>query len=82
MRGRFPDQGGMFSYIQPEKRISANHPLRKVRELVREVLRELGHSFGKLYSPEGRPSIPPETECPAAASVLRHPFGADADGAT
>ncbi len=60
MRGRFPDQGGMFSYIQPEKRISANHPLRKVRELVREVLRELGHSFGKLYSPEGRPSIPPE----------------------
>src|SRR6266481_8099538 len=60
MRGRFPDQGGMFSYIQPEKRISANHPLRKVRELVREVLRELGHSFGKLYSHEGRPSIPPE----------------------
>ena len=60
MRGRFQDQGGMFSYIQPEKRIAANHPLRKVRELVREVLRELGHSFGKLYSPEGRPSIPPE----------------------
>jgi hypothetical protein len=37
MRGRFEDQGGMFSYIQPEKRIAADHPLRKIRELVREV---------------------------------------------
>ena len=38
MRGRFFDQGGMFSYIRPEQRIPADHPLRKVRELVREVL--------------------------------------------
>ena len=60
MRGRFFDQGGMFSYIQPERRIPTSHPLRKVRELVREVLKELGHTFGKLYSHEGRPSIPPE----------------------
>ena len=60
MRGRFFDQGGMFSYIQPERRIPANHPLRKVRELVREVLKELSPTFGNLYSHEGRPSIPPE----------------------
>ena len=60
MRGRFFDQGGMFSYIQPERRIPTSHPLRKVRELVREVLKELSHTLGKLYSHEGRPSIPPE----------------------
>src|SRR5438094_1987264 len=60
MRGRFFDQGGMFSYSQPERRIPANHPLRKVRELVREVLKELSPTFGQLYSHEGRPSIPPE----------------------
>ena len=60
MRGRFFDQGGMFSYIRPEQRVPANHPLRKVRELVGEVLGELNHTFGKLYSHEGRPSIPPE----------------------
>jgi transposase len=60
MRGRFFDQGGMFSYIEPERRIPANHPLRKVRELVREVLKDLSHTFEKLYSHEGRPSIPPE----------------------
>ena len=60
MRGRFQDQGGMFSYIHPEKRIPANHPLRKIRELVREVLKELNHTFRGLYSHESRPSIPPE----------------------
>ena len=60
MRGRFFDQGGMFSYIHPDRRIPADHPLREVRELVREVLKELSHTFGRLYSHEGRPSIPPE----------------------
>src|SRR5881409_3114193 len=60
MRGRFQDQGGLFSYIRPEERIPAVHPLREIRKLVREVLQELSHSFGKLYSHEGRPSIPPE----------------------
>src|SRR6201982_2419234 len=60
MRGRFFDQGGMFSYIRPEQRIPADHRLRKMRELVREVLGELNQTFGKLYSREGRPSIPPE----------------------
>ena len=33
MRGRFADQGGLFSYIAPDKRVPANHPLRKVRDL-------------------------------------------------
>lgn len=60
MRGRFADQGGLFSYIAPDKRVPANHPLRKVRELVRNVLSDLNRSLGKLSPSEGRPSIPPE----------------------
>jgi transposase len=60
MRGGFEDQGGLFSYISPEDRVPASHPLRKVRSLVREVLTALNRSFAKLYSHEGRPSIPPE----------------------
>jgi hypothetical protein len=31
MRGAFVDQGGLFSYIAPEARVPANHPLRKIR---------------------------------------------------
>jgi len=60
MRGQFKDQGRLFSYIDPEKRIPARHPLRKVRALVREVLCELDPEFACLYSHEGRPSIPHE----------------------
>ena len=60
MRGAFADQGGLFSYIVPEARIPANHPLRKIRELVRDVFGELNRSLGKLYASEGRPSIAPE----------------------
>ncbi len=52
MRGAFEDQGGLFSYISPEARIPASHPLRKIRELVREVLGELNRSLGKLYASE------------------------------
>jgi len=60
MRGEFQDQSGLFSYIDPESRIPAGHPLRQVRGLVRAVLKELSRSFSRLYSHEGRPSIPPE----------------------
>jgi transposase len=60
MRGAFCDQGSMFSYIVPERRIPANHPLRAVRDLVRDVLNRLSRGLGRLYSTEGRPSIPPE----------------------
>jgi hypothetical protein len=83
MRGIFEDQGGLFSYIAPEARVPANHPLRKIRALVRDVLGELNRSLGKLYASEGRPSIPPEqlTERAAAPGVLRHPVGTPADGA-
>ncbi len=60
MRGSFRDQGGMFSYVSPESRVPANHPLRAIRALVRDVLHEMSRSFAWLYSKEGRPSVPPE----------------------
>ncbi|MDH4084794.1 MAG: IS5/IS1182 family transposase, partial [Nitrospira sp.] len=41
MRGTFDDQGRLVSYISPEQRVAARHPLRTIRELVREVLRDL-----------------------------------------
>ena len=59
-RTGFRTHAGCFRTFIPEKRIPANHPLRKIRELVREVLKELNHTFRRLYLHEGRPSIPPE----------------------
>src|ERR1700720_3059299 len=80
MRGGFVDQGRLFSYISPEARIPANHPLRAIRALVRDVFAELDRSFSRLYANEGRPSIPPEQLLSALllAGVLRHPVGTPA----
>jgi transposase len=50
MRRGFHDQGGLFSYVSPESRVPSNHPLRQVRDLVRDVLKQLSHSLGWLYS--------------------------------
>src|SRR5215472_11524865 len=60
MRGAFTDQGQLFSYLSPEAQVRADHPLRKIRELVRDVLGELNRSLSRVYACEGRPSIPPE----------------------
>src|ERR1700753_935004 len=60
MRGTFEDQGRLFSYISPDARVPGDHPLRKIRELGRDVLGELNRSLSRLYASEGRPSIPPE----------------------
>src|SRR5271155_3778860 len=60
MRGDDNLQEGIFSYISPEKRVPANHPLRAVRKMVDEILKEMSPQFAKLYSDVGRPSIAPE----------------------
>ncbi len=50
----------MFSYISPEQRIPADHPLRPIRDMADEVLQQLSRKFSELYAAHGRPSIPPE----------------------
>jgi len=60
MRGDDDQQEGMFSYISPEKRVPADHPLRPLRKMVDEILKEMSPKFQKLYSDVGRPSIAPE----------------------
>ena len=60
MRGSDTRSGELFSYVDLEQRIPANHPLRKIRQLVNDVLMSLDAEFAKLYSAFGRESIPPE----------------------
>jgi hypothetical protein len=50
MRGDDHQQEGMFSYISPEKRVPADHPLRPIRKMVDEILKEMSPKFAKLYS--------------------------------
>jgi transposase len=60
MRGEDARSGALFSYVDLEARVGKSHPLRAIRELVNEALSSLEKEFSALYSPMGRPSIPPE----------------------
>lgn len=60
MRGSDTRSGELFSYVDLEQRVPAKHPLRKIRQLVNDVLASLDAEFAELYSAFGRESIPPE----------------------
>jgi transposase len=60
MRGDDLQQSTMFSYLSPEQRVPQDHPLRKLRPLVDQVLKQLSPRFATMYARVGRPSIPPE----------------------
>ena len=60
MRGEDKGTGELFSYVDLEKRVRSDHPLRVIRGLVNEALVALVDEFSALYAPIGRPSIPPE----------------------
>jgi transposase len=60
MRGDDQQQFSVFSYVAPEDRVPADHPLRPIRQSVDKVLTAMSRQFGKLYAETGRPSIPPE----------------------
>jgi transposase len=60
MRGSDAVAGSLFSSVDLEKRVRADHPLREIRGIVNAALTELSGAFDALYSPFGRESIPPE----------------------
>ena len=60
MRGVDERGDELFSYVDLEARVPADHPLRAIQVLVDEALAALSGDFARLYSKTGRPSIAPE----------------------
>lgn len=60
MRGRHERQAKMLLGVTPDDLVPAKHPIRRIRELVDEILDGLSPLFAQMYSDRGRPSIPPE----------------------
>ena len=60
MRGIDHQAGHLGGYVNPEATVPQDHPLRKIRPLVNAALERLSPLFDEIYSPIGRPSIPPE----------------------
>lgn len=60
MRGEKDNQAWMLTTVSPESVVPQDHPIRRIKALVDEQLASLNPVFEKMYSSEGRPSIPPE----------------------
>ena len=60
MRGYVSGQAMLFSYVSPEARVPATHPLRPIKAKADHVLQRLSPICEAMYSQTGRPSIPPE----------------------
>ena len=60
MRGDDQQQSGMFSYVSLEDRVPQDHPLRRIREIVDQVLRGMAQDFDGMYvrgSGDGRAGL-------------------------
>jgi transposase len=60
MRGDDDRSSHLFSYLSPEQRVPADHPLRAIRTMTDDALRRMSSRFEALYASTGRPSVPPE----------------------
>ena len=60
MRGSDQRSGSLFSYVDLERRVPKDHPLRAIRTIVDVALSALSGAFAAMYAPLGRPSIAPE----------------------
>lgn len=60
MRGKTEPQTSMLMLMSAEELVPSEHPIRGVKKLADEALRELSPLFDKVYADGGRPSVPPE----------------------
>jgi len=60
MRGADVTQEGLFVARQTPDYVPAERPLRPIRDIINQALRDLDLLFESIYDDWGRPSVPPE----------------------
>jgi len=60
VRGKDDSQVTMLAFIDLEMRVPPDHPLRIIKKLADQALKELSPDLDRMYADVGRPSIPPE----------------------
>lgn len=60
MRGIAENQMIMLSSLTTDQLVPRNHPIRHIKPIVDQALKELSPVFRRMYADIGRPSIPPE----------------------
>ena len=75
MRGTDQQQSHVFSYISPEQRVRKDHPLRPIRTMVDEILKQLSPQFQQDVRESGAP-VDSAGAVVAGAAVADVVFGA------
>jgi transposase len=60
MRGQAKTQPEFLTLLSAESVVPQDHPLRRIKRCVDQVLAGMSPLFNRMYAQEGRPSIPPE----------------------
>ena len=60
MRGRLENQSTMLVALTPDQLVPQDHPIRRIKPIVDQALKEMSPTFNRMYADLGRPSIPPE----------------------
>jgi len=60
MRGRLDNQVTMLVSLTPDQLVPQDHPIRRIKAIVDQALKDMSPTFNRMYADLGRPSIPPE----------------------
>jgi len=60
MRGRLDNQLSMLIALTPDQLVPQDHPIRRIKPIVDQSLKDMSPTFNRMYADLGRPSIPPE----------------------
>jgi transposase len=60
MRGRLDNQVDMLIALTPDQLVPQDHPIRRIKPIVDQALKNMSPTFNRMYADLGRPSIPPE----------------------
>jgi transposase len=60
MRGRLDNQIDMLIALTPDQLVPQDHPIRRIKPIVDQALKDMSPTFNRMYADVGRPSIPPE----------------------
>ena len=63
MRGIDHQQADMYSYLSPEMRVKADHPLRSIRAMADRALANMSERFDGMYAKTGLVQHEPREKC-------------------
>jgi len=82
MRGKAARETETICLINVEAQLRADHPLREVKRMCKEVLKALEPELARMVAAKGRPSIPPERLLTLCGTVCGECLQSDEDGET